>query len=121
MRVYYVGDLGATLGSTGNAIRKFPFFGNAPAGSKGKPESYANQRFIDGVSNGQVMFHYEGKNPDVLKGITVENARWMGDLLGRLSDKQLSDAFRAGGFTDSEVGIYVRATRDRINQLKNLK
>ena len=52
-------------------------------------------------------FHYEGKNPEVLEGITVENARWMGDLLGRLSDKQLSDAFRAAGFTDNESAIYV--------------
>jgi hypothetical protein len=121
IRLYYVSDLGGTLGSTGNALRKIPGFGNAPAGSKGNPNSYAAQRFIDGVSNGEVNFHYEGKNPDALKGVTVENARWMGDLLGRLSDKQLADAFRAGGFTDGEVSIYVRAMRDRINQLKNLQ
>jgi hypothetical protein len=121
LRVYYVSDLGGTLGSTGNALRKIPFFSNAPAGSKGKPDSYANQRFIDGVSNGQVVFHYEGKNPDALKGVTVENARWMGELLGRLSDKQISDGFRAGGFTDAEIITYVRAMRDRINQLKNLR
>jgi len=120
-RVYYVSDLGGTLGSTGNALRKFPGFSNAPAGSKGDPNGYANQRFIDGVENGQVKFHYEGKNPKALDGVTVENARWMGGILGRLSDKQLSDAFRAGGFSDSETGIYVRAMRDRINQLNNLK
>lgn len=121
LRVYYVGDLGGTLGSTGNSIRKIPGFGNAPGGSKGQPDSYAAQAFIDGVENGTVKFHYKGKNPKALEGVTVENARWMGNLLGRLSDKQLSDAFRAGGFTDSEVGIYVKAVRSRIDQLKNLK
>ncbi len=120
LRVYYVSDLGGTLGSTGNGLRKIPGFGNLPAGSKGNPNGFANQVFIDGVENGMVKFHYEGKNPDALQGVTVENARWMGNLLGRLSDKQLSDAFRSAGFKDDEVAIYVRAMRDRINKLKSL-
>jgi hypothetical protein len=120
LRVYYVGDLGGTLGSTGNALRKIPGFSNAPGGSKGVPDSYARQVFIDGVENGMVKFHYKGKNPKVLEGVTVENARWMGNLLGRLSDKQLSDAFRSGGFTDAEIATYVKAVRGRIEQLKTL-
>lgn len=120
-RIYYVGDLGGTLGATGNPFRKIPGFGNAPGGSKGEPGPFSRQAFIDGVSNGQVVFHYEGKNPKALEGVTVDNARWMGSLLSRLSDKQLSDAFRAGGFTDSEVSLYVSAMRKRIDQLKNLR
>lgn len=120
-RIYYVADLGATFGSTGSFISKLPFFGNAPAGTKGDPAGYSKQPFIDGVRNGQVVFHYKGKDKKALEGITVENARWMGNLLGGLSDKQLSDALRAGGFSDAEVAVYLRATRDRINQLKNLK
>ena len=120
-RIYYVADLGGTLGSTGNFIRKIPGFSNAPAGSKGKPQDYAGQQFIDGVKNGEVVFHYKGKDPKALTGVKVENARWIGELLGRLSDKQLGDAFRAGGFADSEVEIYVRAVRGRIDQLKTLK
>jgi hypothetical protein len=120
-RVYYVADLGGTLGKTGSFFNKLPFFGSAPAGSKGDPNGYSSQPFIIGVKSGQVVFNYKGKDPKALEGITVENARWMGNLLGRLSDKQLSDAFRAGGFGDADVSIYVRAIRDRINQLKNLK
>jgi hypothetical protein len=120
-QIFYVADLGATLGSTGNFFAKLPFFGNAPAGTKGDPDGYAAQAFIEGVKNGQVVFHYKGKDPKALEGVTVENARWMGDLLGRLSDKQLADAFRAGGFTDAEIITYVKAMRGRINQLKNLK
>jgi hypothetical protein len=120
-RIYYIADLGGTLGSTGSFFTKLPFFGNAPAGTKGDPDAYAAQAFIEGVKNGQVVFHYKGKDPKALEGVSVENARWMGDLLGRLSDKQLADAFRAGGFTDAEIITYVKATRGRINQLKNLK
>jgi hypothetical protein len=120
-RVYYVADLGATFGATGSFFNKIPGFGSAPAGSKGQPNAYAKQPFIDGVKNGEVAFHYKGKDPKALAGVTVENARWMGNLLGRLSDKQLSDAFHASGFTDAETTVCVGALRDRINQLKNLK
>jgi hypothetical protein len=121
VQIYYIADVGGTLGSTGSFFTKFPGFGNAPAGTKGDPDAFAGQAFIEGVRNGQVVFHYKGKDPKALEGVTVENARWMGDLLGRLSDKQLADAFRSGGFTDAEVITYVKATRNRINQLKNLK
>lgn len=120
-RIYYVSDLGATFGSTGSFFRKLPFFGDAPAGSKGEPESYANQAFIVGAVNGEVQFNYKGKNRDALKGIPTEHARWMGNLLGRLSDKQLTDAFRASGFSDDEVNTLVSAIRNRIDQLKALK
>jgi hypothetical protein len=120
-QIYYVSDLGGTLGKTGSPFRKIPFFASAPAGTKGDPGDYSEQVFITGVSNGHVVFNYKGKDPKALEGITIENARWMGNLLGRLSDKQLSDAFRAGGFSDSEVTTYVRTVRARINELKNLK
>lgn len=121
VHIYYVSDLGGTLGSTGSPFRKIPGFGSAPAGTKGEPNDFATQVFITGTRGGQVIFNYKGKNRKALEGVSVESARWMGNLLGRLSDKQLGDAFRAGGFTDSEVQIYVRAMRSRINQLKNLK
>jgi hypothetical protein len=120
-QIYYVSDLGGTLGKTGSPFRKLPFFASAPAGTKGDAGDYSDQVFITGVSNGHVVFNYKGKDPKALEGVTVENARWMGNLLGRLSDKQLSDAFRAGGFSDWEVTTYVRTVRARINELKNLK
>ncbi|MBI3649477.1 MAG: hypothetical protein HY231_00325 [Acidobacteria bacterium] len=121
MHIYYVSDLGATFGATGSLFRKIPGFANAPAGSKGEPNDYARQAFITGVNHGQVVFNYKGKNRKALDGVSVENARWMGNLLSRLSDKQLNDAFRAAGFAPSEVEIYVRALRKRINDLKNLR
>lgn len=120
-RIFYIADMGGTLGSTGSPFRKIPGFGSAPAGSKGDPGAFANQVFIDGVKDGQVIFHYKGKDPKALEGVTVENARWMGNLLGRLSDKQLSDAFRAGGFSEAEISTYVSAMRKRIDQLRNLR
>jgi hypothetical protein len=56
-----------------------------------------------------------------LKGIRVENAKWMGYMLARLSEKQLTDAFRAGGYSNSEISTLVRAMQERIKELQNLK
>lgn len=120
-RIYYVSDLGASFGSTGSLVRKLLVFSDAPAGTKGNPAGYANQSFIDGVRDGEVRFHYKGKDPGALRGISVESARWMGSMLGRLSEKQLGDAFRAGGFDDSEVATYVRAMQERIGELQSLR
>ena len=120
-RIYYVSDLGASLGSTGPLIRRFLLFSETRVGSKGNPSDYADHSFIEGVRDGEVRFHYKGKDPGAVRGVTVENARWMGNMLGRLSEKQLGDAFRAAGFNDSDVATYVQALRQRIGALQNLK
>jgi hypothetical protein len=118
---FYVADLGASFGTTGSIARTLLPFGDAPAGSKGDPTGYARQPFIDGVQNGAVIFHYRGKDRGALRGISVEHARWMGNLLAQLSDDQLSDAFRAAGWGNTDVATLRQATRSRIQQLQNLK
>jgi hypothetical protein len=107
---YILSDLGATFGKTGGFMSR----------SRNDPEDYAKSKFIEGVEGGRVKFAYSGKNSDLFKDITVEQAKWVGDLLSRLSDQQLTDAFRAGNFTPEETQILVTAARVRINQLVNL-
>ena len=120
-RIYYVEDLGATFGKTGSLAHDLHVPGDPPAGSKDKPSEYAGQTFIDGVKDGTVRFHYKGKDSPAVKGIPVENAKWMGNMLGRLSEKQLSEAFRAGGYSESEISTLVHATQGRIKELQDLK
>jgi hypothetical protein len=120
--VYYVNDLGAALGSTGSWFTKLPLLTKAPSESKGVPADFVKNDFIKDVKNGQVNFRITRKlADDILDGVKVEHARWMGDLLARLSDKQLRDAFRSGGFNDEEVTMYVTEIRERIKQLQSLK
>jgi hypothetical protein len=125
--IYYVSDLGASLGRTGSWFNNIPIFADLPpdkfGGNRGKghPEAFADEDFIDKVRDGKVVFHFErSRGRSILKDVPVSHARWMGNLLGRLSDTQLTDAFRAGGFTNSEATVYVRTLRARINQLQNL-
>ena len=73
------------------------------------------------MRDGEVEFEHKRKRGQkVLEGVTVEDTRWMGNLLARLSDTQLADAFRAGGFNDTETAIYVGTMRERIRQLQAL-
>lgn len=128
-RIYYVSDLGASLGQTGTWIHKIPLFSDLPATyffasgkAKGDPEAFADEKFINEVEDGKVIFyHRRARGRSMLKDISVGSARWMGDLLGQLSNKQLSDAVRAGGYEGAEAATYVRVLRGRINQLQNLK
>jgi hypothetical protein len=120
--IYYVNDLGATLGSTGYWFGELPLIGELPFGSKGIAKHFAEHKFIEEVRNGEVRFHMQRTRAKrALKGVKVESARWMGGLLARLSDKQLTDAFRAGGFDEADTSVFLRAIRDRIGQLQNLK
>ena len=107
---YILSDLGATFGKTGGFMSR----------SRNDPEDYAKSKFIEGVEGGRVKFAYSGKNSGLFKDITVEDARWVGDMLSRLSDQQLMDAFRAANFTPEEVQLLVPAARARINQLVGL-
>jgi hypothetical protein len=119
--IYYVNDLGATLGSTGAWYTNAPILGEIPTGSKGDPEDYAGSKFIDDVSDGKVTFHSNRRRAKrAMSGVAIENAQWMGNLLARLSDKQLSDAFRAGGFDEKETATYIRTIRDRVKRLQGL-
>lgn len=81
---------------------------------------YSDQKFVDKVKNGQVVFHMKGGHASVVRGVSVENAVWLGSLLARLSDAQIADAFRAAGFAPVEIALFRLTVRRRINELRNL-
>lgn len=118
-QIYYVGDLGATFGKTGSLVRELGL--PHQHGSKDRPDQYAHQAFVDGVEDGKVRFHYKGKDRSTVETISADNAKWMGTMLGRLSDKQLTDAFRAAGYDDSEAATLISALRQRVAELQNIR
>lgn len=108
---YVVGDLGATFGKTGNFISH----------TRNRPDHYVKTRFIESVEGNRVRFDYNGKNSGLFANITVDEAQWIGNLLARLSDEQIADAFRAANFAPEDVTLLTGAVRARINQLVNVK
>lgn len=113
--LYAISDLGATFGKTGNV----PFFWRFTR-SRNNPKDYAQARFVDKVKGNRVAFRYGGKNRGLFKNITVDDAKWIGGLLARLSDRQLADAFRAANYSSAEVRQLTDAVRRRIKELTRL-
>ncbi|HEX8176684.1 MAG TPA: hypothetical protein VF543_16455 [Pyrinomonadaceae bacterium] len=110
-----ISDLGATFGKIGS----LPFFWRITR-SRNNPKDYAKAGFIDKVKGNRVAFRYNGKNSGLFRNIALEDARWLGRLLSRLSDQQIGDAFRAANYSPAEVRIMTDAVRRRINELVNL-
>jgi hypothetical protein len=108
--LYLVSDLGATFGKTGGIITR----------SRNKPEDYLKSGFIDKVDGGRVKFRYHGKQSELFDNITVEQAKWIGDILAQLSKQQIDDAFRAGNYKPEEIEALSYELRARINELHAL-
>lgn len=111
---FIVSDLGATFGRLGNNnLPLFHRFGR----TTGNPNDFAKSRLIRKVGNGKVELSYKGKNREIFEDITAENAGWLYNLLSKLSDKQIADAFRAANYSPSEVEIYRKAVKNKIAEL----
>ncbi len=104
---YIISDLGATFGKTGGFLSH----------NRNAPEDFVKSKFVEGVEGSRVRFAYGGKNAGLFKNITVEQTKWIGSLLSRLSDQQIGDAFRAANYSPEDIDVLTRAVRARINQL----
>lgn len=114
---YIISDLGATFGRV-----KL----NAPLlwrvrRNRNDPEDYAKSAFLEDVKGDQVFIFYNGKRQDLFDDISVRDAKWIGSLLTRLSDRQVADAFRAANYRPEEVSLLTRAVRTRIGELTSIK
>jgi hypothetical protein len=108
---YIISDLGGSFGKTGNFITR----------SRNKPSDFVKARFVDEIKGNFVDFKYSGKRGDLFRKITVEDARWIGSLLAKLSDEQIRDAFRAANYSPEQVESLAGALKDRINELVTLQ
>ena len=118
---YVVSDLGATFGKTGNSISR----------SKSDPEGYMKTKFIDKANDDEVDFEMRSrpflptvvnvpnykqrtKMQEITKNIPRADAKWLGHLLGQLTEQQIRDCFRAAGYSAAEVDGYAREVQQRI-------
>ncbi|HYY98691.1 MAG TPA: hypothetical protein VE642_08875 [Pyrinomonadaceae bacterium] len=113
---YIVSDLGATFGRV-----KW----NAPVlwrirRNRNDAEDYAKDEFLEDVKRGQVYLFYKGKRQDLFDDIRVEEARWIGSLLSKLSGRQIADAFRAANYTPEEIRTLTDSVRARIADLTSI-
>jgi len=127
--VYMVSDLGASFGSAGLA---WPL-----SKSRGSLKCYGSSRFISRTDAGFVDFNIPHR-PSFLcilrlrqyvqhmrlrwlgRHIPRTDARWIGQLLARLSPDQIRDAFRAAGYSPQEVEGFTQIVLMRIAELNHL-
>jgi hypothetical protein len=121
---YVVSDLGATFGETGNPVTR----------SKSNPGDYSDSKFIQKVTPDHVDFFLSSRPlfitaidipnyatrthmQDIVKGIPVADAKWLGKLLEPLSDEQIRDCFRAAGYSPEDVETNAASVKERIRAL----
>lgn len=56
----------------------------------------------------------------VTKHISRADAKWLGERLSQLSEEQIRDCFRAGGYDQEEVEGYSTVIQNRIAALNAL-
>ena len=124
---YLASDVGATFGRTGNLFRR----------TKDNLQQYSRSKFIRETTPDHVDFYLSShlhfvnavlfphlielrKREKVVKHIPRADARWLGQLLSRLSAEQIGDCFRAAGHSPEEVEGYTKVVQERIRALNQL-
>jgi hypothetical protein len=128
-RMYLVKDLGASFGTTGYDPRQYT--------SKGNLKGYEHSRFITKTTADYVDFAVPSRpailvffNPPhfvsrmklrwIGRRVPRSDARWMGQLLAKLSPAQIRDAFLAAGYTPEETEGFAKVVQSRITELTDL-
>lgn len=111
-RRYLVSDAGTAFGNTGNVIAR----------SKSNAKEYANSKFIGSAGPDFVDFvlHSHASFEKITKHIPRADVKWLAQRLSQLSEEQIRDCFRAGGYTPEEVTVYTQAVQKRIAELATL-
>lgn len=110
---YMVTDLGASFGRVkADAPVLWHFMRD-----RNDPRAYADDPFVEDVRGDRVNLFYRGKREDQFDDISVRDARWLANLLTKLSDKQIGDAFAAANYSPEEVRLLTGAVRSRIKEL----
>lgn len=132
-QLFLVSDVGATFATNNLQLNR--------AADKGNVQNYQNSKFITRTSETTVDFGTPSAPTGVLiksmgmlakdyfqragfdwigRGIPREDAKWIGNMLGQLTQQQIADAFRAGNFPPESIQGYVDVLEQRIADLKGL-
>jgi hypothetical protein len=83
-------------------------------GSRNDLEDFERQGFVKSVDGQRVTFDYRGIHGNLVETVTTNDVAWTCRLLARISDKQWRDAFRAGGYDDTEQRRYIAKLESKI-------
>jgi hypothetical protein len=111
---YIVSDLGATFGKLGNNNLPILFRLGRKTGSA---KHFAKTSFVKKVERGEVKIAFKGKSRSLMRGFTIADARWLANLLNKLSEQQIRDIFRAANYSPADVDTFARTVQRKIGEL----
>jgi hypothetical protein len=107
-RRFVVQDIGSSLGKP----RGFPYV----RGTRNDIDDYEDLDLIRKVDGPRVQLDYRGLHGDVLERLSPADVIWACELINRLSDAQLDDAFEAGGYEPAIRQRYIAKLRSKIRE-----
>jgi hypothetical protein len=128
-RIYMVSDLGASFGT--------PNLTWPLKRTRGNLKRYEHSKFLTAIREDSVDVRAPARPPLLFwfehpeyrlrlrlvhlgRNIPLADARWLGELLSRLSPAQIREAFRAAGYSPKEVEGFAEAVEERIGELREL-
>ena len=83
-------------------------------GTRNDIEDFESQGFIRGVDDGDVSFDFRTFYGAVVNLVRPADVRWTAELLSRLTDAQLDDAFRAADYSPDVRARFIRKIKAKI-------
>ena len=112
-RRFVVQDLGASLGKW----RVLPFF----VGTRNNLEDFERTPFIKDIDSNEVRLNYRGRHGEIFNRLSIADVTWACELMNRLNDSQLDDAFEAAGYPADVRQRYVKKIREKIDEGLSLR
>ncbi len=114
-RRFVVRDLGASLGKTSSSklLWTIPIRGLGQ-GSRNDIDDFESQNFIKRIGENEVEFNFDTIYRSVVDRVRPADVKWTAELMSKLSDTQLDDAFRAAEYTPEVRARYVKKIKAKI-------
>jgi hypothetical protein len=110
--LFFIDDWGGSMGHWGHYLTR----------SKWDPVDYytESEQFVR-VKDAAIDWGYKGTHTDRMTDeIRPSDVRWLMRYLGRLTDQQIYAGLIASGATRDQAGVFTKALRIRISQLREI-
>ena len=85
-------------------------------GTRNDIDDYEQLNLIRKINGSRVQLDYRGQHGDILERLSPADVVWACELINRLSDAQLHDAFKAGGYEPDIRQRYIAKLRSKIRE-----
>jgi len=127
--VYMVSDIGASFGTAGRVRDRRVAKGNLDSYRRSKFMCKINRDYVDLCVPARESWPLAVNPKEYIRRLRLRSlgrhlpradAKWIGELLARLSPEQIRDAFRAGGYSPEQADGFSNVVAKRIAELNDL-